>query len=104
MDVFSSERALAFGEPPVYSSRDFVTVQTSERPSEPGLWHKSGSRFSIALRNIAQNEMIDTNSVSLQFSVAVVVLSGVPSLALFRARSQALDSSRSAAVMVNRKK
>ena len=73
MDSLVSEKSIAFGEPPVYSSRDFVTVQTTERPSEPGLWHKAGSRFAISLRNIAQNELLDTNNMALQFSVVSVV-------------------------------
>lgn len=73
MDPLVSERSIAFGEPPIYSSRDFTTVQTSEYPSDRGQWHKSGSRFSISLKNIAQNELIDVNNMSLQFSVVSVV-------------------------------
>lgn len=82
MDPLVSERSIAFGEPAVYSSRDWTTVQTSERPSEPGMWHKAGSRFSISLRNIAQNELLDTNNMMLQFSVVSVASAAAASTVL----------------------
>lgn len=73
MDSLASERAMAFGEPAVYSSRDYVTVHTSERPTESARWWGPGSRFTISLRNIAQNELLDTTRMFLQFSVISVV-------------------------------
>jgi hypothetical protein len=73
MDSLSSERAMAFSEPAVYSSRDFVTVHQTERPTESGRWWGPGSRFTISLRNIAQNELLDTTRMFLQFSVISVV-------------------------------
>lgn len=98
MDPLVSERSIAFGEPAVYSSRDWTTVQTSERPSEPGLWHKAGSRFSISLRNIAQNELLDTNNMMLQFSVVSVVNPAAVNATLLQATALPMSTTADAAV------
>ena len=69
---FASSKELAYGEPPSFLSKDFVTTQTAERPSEPGRWWRSGETFRINLSNIAQNELIPVEKACLQFSVAVI--------------------------------
>lgn len=84
MDPLASERAMTYAEPSIMSSRDFVTVQTVERPTDPESWWGPGSRFTISLRNIAQNEFLDANKMRLEFSVMVSVTppTGIGGLAL----------------------
>ena len=71
--ALATERSLAYAEPPVHSSKDFVEVQASAEPSERGLWWGENSRFSISLSNLAQNEFLDPNRIMVEFGVAVVV-------------------------------
>lgn len=69
----ASERSLAYAMPAIYSSRDFVSVHETVKPSEAGRWWSPGSTFSIALRNLSQSDFIDPSSAMLQFSVFVRV-------------------------------
>ena len=64
---------MTYSEPAIYASRDYVTIQTVERPSDVGRWWNPGERFTITIRSPSQNEFFDANRMRLNFSVYCVV-------------------------------
>lgn len=98
MDPLNSERALSFGEPSHYSSRDFITVHQSERPSDTQRWWTPGSSVNISIKNVSQNEFLDVNDIFVQFSVLTTVAKPT-SAATDAAKSLHLNTKRDAAAI-----
>lgn len=73
MDPIASERALAYAEPAIYPSRDFVTVQAVDRPTDFGRFYGPNQRISITIKSPGQNEFFDADKMRLEFSVLSVV-------------------------------
>ncbi len=76
------DNSLAFSEPQIYPSRDYVVTQTVERPTEPGRFYGENSTISITIRSPGQNEFFDVDKMRFEFSVLTFVQA--PTADLFR--------------------